>query len=214
MKIIKKESKEITLSEIHDIVKSGRAKELLPVGTQITVLMDGKEVLFDVIGIDREKLVDKSLEHSITIQMHGTIEERAFKKRGSGIDGLKAINMWKISDIREYLNSEEFAHRFAELVPYTQAVEKDTDGTKTVDRFFLLSREEFGDETDEEAYEYYSGNAYNRVKTDDLNNPDWHWTRSAHRGHANLVWHVSSSGAVSGHYANYALRCTPACVIA
>lgn len=37
--------------------------------------------------------------------------------------------------------------------------------------------------------------------------------RSANRGHATNVWSVTSSGNVNSHYATFAYRCAPACVI-
>ena len=114
---------------------------------------------------------------------------------------------------REYLQSDEFKERFADLIPYLAKVKKNnSNGEQTEDLFFLLSKEEFDPE--ETPYEFYENKA-NRVKFTEDGNTCSHWTRSAYRGSSYLTWYVSSDGSVNHHgYANWAIRCAPACTIA
>lgn len=208
MKLFKKTSKEYSLEQLRELIRSGKAAEELNVGDQITVTFDGKEVLYDIIGIDAEKLVNPDLKHSITIQAHTLFEERAFNNTDKGSE----TNIWETSDIRAYLNSEEYAARFADLVPYLQKVYKDNaDRKPTEDTFFLLSLDEF--EEDKTPYPFYKGGEISRVKATENGETDWHWTRSAYRGYAYITWIVYAGGYANDNYARYALRFAPACVI-
>ena len=199
-----------TLEELHQIIKQGKAREFLHIGDQIYLSFDGKSTAFDIIGFDAEKPVDPDVQHTVTLQMHGLIEPRAF---GSN-------NKWEESEIRAYLNSDDFRERLAEFAPlpfpenpYLCEVYKDNDDRgETKDTFFLLSREEYGDDG-ESKYEYYSNTGeLPRVKAAN-NETWWHWTRSAYRGSANNTWYVHSSGYVNYYYSYTANRCAPACVI-
>ena len=114
--------------------------------------------------------------------------------------------------MREYLQSDEFKERFADLIPYLAKVKKNnSNGEQTEDLFFLLSKEEF--DPDETPYEFYENKA-NRVKFTEDGNTCRHWTRSAHRGNSNGTWCVNSDGSVNGTNADWASRCAPACTIA
>ena len=194
-----------TLDELRDIVRAGKAAEVFNIGDQLLIKFDGKEVPYDIIGMDAEKLVNTEHKHSITIQAHELIEERPFDS--------KCSNVWRTSELREYLSSEEYLKRYEDLVPYLAAVVKEnSDGQDTEELFFVLSKEEYKEETT--PYPYYK-KEINRVKAGEDGETDWHWTRSAHRGYACITWHVSTSGGVSYYYyAYYASRCAPACVIA
>lgn len=194
-----------TMEELHQIIRQGKAAEFLHVGDQIYLSFDGKSTAFDIIGLDADKPVDPDVQHTVTLQMHGLIEHRAF---GSN-------NKWEESEIRAYLNSEDFRERFAELSQsqYLCEVYKDNDGREqTKDTFFLLSKEEYGDESSS-IYPYYDGKGeLPRVKEAGLETW-WHWTRSAYRGSASSTWFVNSSGGVSNYYSYGAIRCATACVI-
>ena len=80
-------------------------------------MFDGKEVPYDVIGFDVEELADKTLDHSMTIQAHVAIEAREFDTKGD-----YGSNVWADSELREYLQSDEFKERFADLIPYQSLV--------------------------------------------------------------------------------------------
>ena len=114
--------------------------------------------------------------------------------------------------MREYLNSTAFFARFGEdLRPYLVPVIKDVDGEESTELVFLLSKEEF--EEDTTPYPCYK-KEINRVKADENGCTDWHITRSAYRGGGCLTWYVHASGNVNGYdYAYNAWRCAPACVI-
>lgn len=208
MKLFKKTSKEYSLEQLRELIRSGKAAEELSVGNQLTITFDGKEVLYDVIGIDAEKLVNPDLKHSITIQAHTLFEERAFNNTDKGSE----TNIWETSDIRAYLNSEEYAARFADLIPYLQKVYKDNaDRNPTEETFFLLSLDEYKE--DKTPYPFYKGGEINRVKADENGETDWHWTRSASRGNAYNAWLVSAGGYAYSNNARDAIRFAPACVI-
>lgn len=201
---VKRREDKLTWEELGKIIEAGKVKEFFGGKGSISVKMEGVGVVvFDVIGYDTEKLAEDK-QHSITLWMRDLIlDKMAFSTEGN--------NKWEESDIRKHINSEEFINRFEtgfrELIC---PVYKDNgDYVDTVDRFFLLSKEEL-----EGGYEYIKTEA-DRVKVDENGEIDWHWTRSASRGDANSAWFVSSSGYVYYSYGAYwAHRFSPACVIA
>ena len=196
------EKQRFTLDELQAIIKAGNAREYMTEGNQIYLLFDGKEVPYDVIGIDVEKPATQNVKHTVTIQAHTLLEERVYNSTG---------NDWKSSEMREYLNSTAFFERFGEdLRPYLVPVIKDVDDEESTELVFLLSKEEFEEETT--PYPYYK-KEINRVKADENGCTDFHITRSAYRGYGYITWYVSASGGVSNYFACYAWRCAPACVI-
>lgn len=133
-------------------------------------------------------------------------------RRESSIQKDYGSNAWADSELREYLQSDEFKERFADLIPYLAKVKKNnSNGEQTEDLFFLLSKEEFDPE--ETPYEFYENKA-NRVKFTEDGNTCRHWTRSAGRGTSSNAWCVSSDGYVGYYHASWANRCAPACTIA
>lgn len=197
------EKQRFTLRELHEIVKVGKAREYMNEESQIYLLFDGKEVPYDVIGIDVDKPVNQNIKHTITIQAHTLLEERVYNSSG---------NDWATSEMREYLNSTAFFKRFGEdLRPYLVPVIKETNGEESTELVFLLSKEEFKEDTT--PYPYYK-KEINRVKADENGCTDWHITRSAYRGNGCFSWSVTTSGNVSGDgSAYYAWRSAPACAI-
>ena len=196
------EKQRFTLDELQAIIKAGKARDYMTEGNQIYLLFDGKEVPYDVIGIDVEKPATQNVKHTVTIQAHTLLEERVYNSKG---------NDWKSSEMREYLNSTSFFERFGEdLRPYLVPVIKDVDGEESTELVFLLSKEEFKEDTT--PYPYYK-KEINRVKADENGCTDWHITRSAYRGGGCSTWYVYTSGVVNSYLAYYAWRCAPACVI-
>ncbi|MFR8130970.1 MAG: DUF6273 domain-containing protein [Lachnospira sp.] len=180
---------------------------MLAVGDQIYIDFDGAAVPYDVIGIDADTAAAEELKHTVTIQAHELIEERPFDTKGR-----YGSNDWETSELREYLNSEIYAARCAELAKYAIPVAKmNTNGRKTVDTFFLLSVDEY--DAKDTPYEYYKDKPYRAAKhaKDDYN--DWHRTRSAYRGYSYVTWYVNSVGDVDGYSAYDSMRCAPACAI-
>ena len=163
LNITHKYKKTFTLDELRALIRNGEIQNHVSVGDTIWIMFDGKEVPYDVIGFDVEELADKTLDHSMTIQAHVAIEAREFDTKGD-----YGSNVWADSELREYLQSDEFKERFADLIPYLAKVKKNnSNGEQTEDLFFLLSKEEFDPE--ETPYEFYENKA-NRVKfTEDGN---------------------------------------------
>lgn len=204
-----KTTQPISLKWIQEVVRLGRARDYFSEGDTIDIEFDGEVTQHDIIGIDAEKLVDKSLEHSITIQMHDLMmEERPFSTTGD-----YGSNVWETSELRKYLQSEEFRERYKKLVPYlAKVVKENNSGYDTEDLFFLLSVDEV--DPKKTPYEYYK-DVTNRQKKNADGEAEYHRLRSASRGSLYGPWCVSSSGYVgAGHYAITTARCAPACTIA
>ncbi len=204
--IIQKRETSISMEDLQRAVREGRASDIVKVGDQILINFDGEDTPYDVIGIDAEELADPEKKHSVTIQAHNLIEEHPFDTSGTW-----GSNNWESSELRAYLNSNEYKERYRDLIPYLTPVKK-KNGKKpdTEELFFLPSKDEY--DPDLTPYPFYKirGNA---IKTDEDGDPDWHWTRSAYRGYASGVWIVRSTGAVGYGHARTAYRCAPACVI-
>ena len=197
----------VTLEVLRKLTREGLAAEVLTVGDQIYIDFDGAAVPYDVIGIDADTPAAEELKHTVTIQAHELIEAHPFD-----IKEHYGSNDWETSELREYLNSEAYAARYAELAEYVIPVTKmNTNGRETVDTFFLLSVDEYNAKNT--PYEYYKDKPYRAAKhaKDDFN--DWHRTRSAYRGGSYYTWCVYSSGYVGGSYAGNSMRCAPACAI-
>lgn len=197
----------VTLEELRKIIREGRAAEVLAVGDQIYIDFDGAAVPYDVIGIDADTAAAEELKHTVTIQAHELIEERPFDTKGH-----YGSNDWETSELREYLNSEIYAARCAELAKYAIPVAKmNTNGRKTVDTFFLLSVDEY--DAKDTPYEYYKDKPYRAAKHAKDDHNDWHRTRSAYRGNSCSTWYMNSSGYVTSDAAYSSMRCAPACAI-
>ena len=200
---VKRREDKLTWEELGEIIEAGKVKEFFGGKGSISVEMEGVGVaVFDIIGYDAEKLAEDK-QHSITLWMRNLIlDKMAFSTEDN--------NKWEESDIRKHINSEEFINRFEtgfrELIC---PVYKDNgEYIDTVDRFFLLSKEEL-----EGGYEYINTEV-DRVKVDENGETDVHWTRSAYRGGAYDAWCVCTSGYVDSYGASWASRFSPACVIA
>ncbi len=168
-----KTTQPISLEWIQEVVRLGRARDYFSEGDTIDIEFDGEVIQHDIIGIDAEKLVDKSLEHSITIQMHDLVmEERPFDTTGD-----YGSNVWETSELRKYLHSEEFRERYKKLIPYlTKVVKENNSGDDTEDLFFLLSADEV--DPKKTPYKYYE-DVTNRQKKNADGETDYHRLRSA-----------------------------------
>ncbi|MFQ7507274.1 DUF6273 domain-containing protein [Anaerobutyricum hallii] len=201
--IERKIKESMSLEEIGQIVYEGRAREFFGEKGSISVEIEGVgTAIFDIIGYDAEKLMDPG-KHSMTLWMRDLLfEEMPFSAKGN--------NKWEDSDIRKYLQSYSFIKRFEPgFRKLLSPVYKDNgEAPETYDVFFLLSKEEL-----EGGYEYINTEA-DRVKVDENGETDVHWTRSACRGGAYDAWCESTSGFVYSGSALWAIRFSPACVIA
>lgn len=204
MKIITTLERETTFTEIKKAFSNGTARELFGgVGSISVEVEEIGTVIFDIIGYDSEKLVDKDSKHSMTLWMRDLLfDEMAFDEEGS--------NRWENSSLRKHINSDAFVEHFEpgfrELL--SPVYKRNGDRADTEDIFFLLSKEEL-----EDGYYEFVKTERDCVKANKKGETDWHWTRSANRGPAGNTWYVGASGTV-GHYdAIWAYRFSLACVI-
>lgn len=194
-----------TYENLKHYIEIGKAREFFGENASMEVQVeDFGTVVFDVLDYDKEKLVDKNKKHSVTLAVRDLIfDPMPFSKNGR--------NEWKTSDIRKYINSEEFISRFEpEFRKLLFKVYKDNGpkGKETIDTFFLPSVEEM-----KGGYVFFE-NEKKRVKITPERETNWYWTRSANRGGACSTWYVNPSGYVSYDRASWAYRFCPACVIA
>lgn len=197
---------EYTWEQIEEILAAGKARETFGEDGQITVRVEGiGTALLNILDYDKDKTADPDMR-TMTLQFADLpFDKMPFDENGS--------NKWEESSIRRNINSTAFKEKFEEgfrrlLVP---TIKENGDRETTLDTFFLLSVEEMKDE--EKKYQRFRSEG-DCVKVNPEHETDWHWTRSASRGHSYDTWCVNYSGYVDGDgYAFDAYRCAPACVI-
>lgn len=194
-----------TWEEFKNYLKMGKAREFFGENASMKVQVEGLgSVVFDVLDYDKEKLADANKKHSVTLAVRDLVfGPMQFSK--------KRENKWETSDIRKYINSEEFINRFeSEFRELLCKVYKDNGpkGKETIDTFFLPSVEEV-----KGGYAFFE-NEKKRVKITPEGEMYWYWTRSANRGSAYFTWYVYPSGTVNSGDASWASRFYPVCVIA
>ena len=195
-----------TWEEFKNCLKMGKAKEFFGENASMEVQVeDFGAVVFDVLDYDKEKFADANKKRSVTLAVRDLIfDPMPFSQNGG--------NEWKTSDIRKYINSEEFVNKFEpEFRDLLCKVYKanESKAKETIDTFFLPSAEEV-----KGGYVFFE-NEKKRAKITPEGEATWYWTRSATRGSAYYTWGVDPSGYVSINYgASWAGRFCPACVIA
>lgn len=193
-----------TWEEFKNYLKMGKAKEFFGDNASLEVQVEGLgAVILDILDYDKERLVNPDKEHSVTLAVRDLIfDPMPFSENGG--------NEWETSDIRKYINSEEFINRFEpEFRNLLCKVYKNNKWEKdTLDMFFLPSVEEVKGE-----YAFFK-NEKKRVKITPEEEKDWYWTRSAYRGLAYGAWCVSPSGHIISGHASWTCRICPVCVIA
>ena len=195
-----------TWENLKHYIEIGEAREFFGEHASMEVqVKDFGAVVFDVLDYDKEKLTDANKKHSVTLAVRDLIFDSmpfTFSKNGE--------NEWETSDIRKYINSEEFINRFEpEFRDLLCKVYKNNEwGKDTLDMFFLPSVEEVKGE-----YAFFE-NKKKRVKITPEEEADWYWTRSTYRGLAYGAWCVSPSGHIISGHASWACQICPACVIA
>jgi hypothetical protein len=195
-----------TWEEFKNCLKMGKAKEFFGENASMEVQVeDFGAVVFDVLDYDKEKFADANKKRSVTLAVRDLIfDPMPFSQNGG--------NEWKTSDIRKYINSEEFVNKFEpEFRDLLCKVYKanESKAKETIDTFFLPSAEEV-----KGGYVFFE-NEKKRAKITPEGEATWYWTRSATRGSAYYTWGVNPSGYVSINYgASWAGRFCPACVIA
>lgn len=199
MKIIRKRAIEKSMSEIVDLVRSGKHVEEFEVGD----LIDAGGITHAIIGID----VEEGLDHSMTVQRIDHVYDYIFSEKD---------NCYETSDIRRYLNGE-----YAEDLPvnFVAAIKPiKIDGMDGEERFFLLSSKDV--DLEKSKYPYYHKRE-NRIKYDEDGFSTWWWFRDPHPENLNGVRYCSTDGYVNNSYGNYGNAAntgerglSPACVIA
>lgn len=192
--------------KIKKALSEGRARELFGGAGSISIEVEGiGSVVFDVVAYDSEDIVDRDKTHSMTLWMRDLLLE---PMKFNEMD----INKWEDSDIRKYINSENFINRFEqgfrELL--CSVYKENGDRMRTKDIFFLLSKEEI-----EGIYEFIKCDK-DRVKVNKNGKKCWHRIRNASGGIAtDTTWYIKSDGSTcSGSCANWLSYFAPACVIA
>ena len=206
-----------TWKGIQNIVRKGKATDFFSVGDELISSYDGREIIWQVIGIDVDTPSDSNFTHSMTIQTKDVIENRAWH---SSYD-----NRYINSDIRAYLNSSFLSKLDPELSAVIGQVNKKVAVRDAIggqdsfsDKVFLLSRKEvdLGDEgvtTGEFVYPFYSGKGNaNRIKYLDGSARTW-WLRSPFVGNDFSVNIVNTNGAVGSYESYRTYGVSPACVI-
>ena len=66
---------------MQNVVRRGAASEFFKVGDQLVSMYDGKEITWDVIGIDHDIPTDTNFTHSMTLQTHDCICRTQFDEK-------------------------------------------------------------------------------------------------------------------------------------
>lgn len=193
MKVTIKRTTERTMSEIVDLVRSGKHVEEFQVGD----LIDVGGITHAIIGID----VEEGLDHSMTVQRIDHVYDHVFSFKD---------NRYETSEIRRYLNEE-----YAEDLPaeFAEAIKPiKIDGMNGEERFFLLSSKDV--DLEKSKYPFYHKRE-NRIKFDEDGFATWWWFRDPRTGNSYYVRYCNAGGGVYSSNAYTGVRgLSPACVIA
>ena len=194
MKVTIKRTTERTMSEIVDLVRSGKHVEEFQVGD----LIDVGGITHAIIGID----VEEGLDHSMTVQRIDHVYDHVFSFKD---------NRYETSEIRRYLNEEYAEDLPAEFVEAIKPIK--IDGMNGEERFFLLSSKDV--DLEKSKYPFYHKRE-NRIKYDEDGFATWWWFRIPSAGYSCNVRICTTDGSVSTYdTAYYGERgLSPACVIA
>ena len=206
-----------TWKGIQNIIRKGKATDFFIVGDELISLYNGREIIWEVIGINVDTPSDNNFTHSMTIQTKDIIENRVWYSAND--------NRYINSNIRAYLNSSFLNKLDPELSSVIGLVNKKVAVRNAIggqdsfsDKVFLLSQKEvdLGDEgvtTGEFVYPFYSGKGNaNRIKNLNGSASPW-WLRSPMAVSPFLVRIVLADGSFHQLRANLAYGVSPACVI-
>ena len=194
MKVTIKRTTERTMSEIVDLVRSGKHVEEFQVGD----LIDVGGITHAIIGID----VEEGLDHSMTVQRIDHVYDHVFSFKD---------NRYETSEIRRYLNEEYAEDLPAEFVEAIKPIK--IDGMNSEERFFLLSSKDV--DLEKSKYPFYHKRE-NRIKYDEDGFATWWWFRDPYTGGSYYVRYCTTGGdVIGGNSASTGGRgLSPACVIA
>jgi hypothetical protein len=202
---------------IRNIIRAGEASNYFDVGDELISLYDGREIIWQVIGIDVDTPSDSNYTHSMTIQTKDALETGQWS---SAYD-----NRYINSNIRTYLNGSFLSKIDSELSAVIGLVNKkvavrDSIGGQDsfADKVFLLSQKEVdlggeGVTTGEFVYPFYDGNGNaDRIKYRNGTTSTW-WLRSPRVSSSYEVFRVSQSGTLGYGISTNVIGLSPACVI-
>lgn len=193
MKAITHVTKEVSIAEIVEAIRSGKHVESYQVGDVLEI----GGIRHAIIGIDAEE----GLTHSMTVQRINKVYDRIFN------DSYRAT--YEESEIRKYLNGDYANDLPAEFVEAVKPIK--VDGMDGEERFFLLSSGELDPETTK--YPYYQTKE-NRTKYDEDGYGTWWWLRDPSAGNSYVPRLCLTDGDIGNNNAHYAYGVAPACVIA
>ena len=202
--------KMLSVKEISDIVKSGKAQERFKVHDVIE--LDGKE--FEVIGFNHDKKDCNSMRPTMTLMGKKIAGKHCYN------DG-ECKGGWKDSDLRAWLNVDVFSSLSKELRDYIQPVLRHSytvDGkpVETIDKLFIPSESEvfgsaiYSDQMEGERYEAFD-TAEHRVRYDKDGSRYYWWVQSSYAGSASRFCYVSYYGYPDYHSASSAWIGAPLC---
>lgn len=177
--------------------------ETLQIGMSFTTTFDGKSI---------EALCLDISDEGKTVMLFPEIQEE-FDIGGS--------NIWRDSSIRKKLNSNDFFRKFdKEFMNHTVVKEVHTCDYITYDRFWLLSHEEIGYNTNffEENHlckklKYFDESVDSRCFDRMLSSAWFWWLRSAFSGTSDGVVYVNGSGYVGSSDVHDISAVHPICLI-
>lgn len=200
-----------TWAEVQQAVRDGLVYHFFSVGDELVSLYDGREIIWQVIGIGVDTPTDSNFTHSMTIQTKDCLE--------NGVWNSTNDNRYINSDIRAHLNSSFLSNLDPELSAVIGLVNKKVGGQDSfTDKIFLLSQKEVdlgdtGDTTGEFVYPFYNGKGdANRIKTLNSSARNW-WLRSPFASGSERVRLVRTDGTIFYSVASSAHGVSPACVI-
>lgn len=215
-KVIKKCEEEVTLQAIQKIVDEGKAEELLPVGTQIEiVLKDFSELILEVASLSHYH------DGDVVLVAKNCLPNRMSMNAENTNDGA-----WKECDLRKYLNGD-----FLELLPdgfrkmlrkkKTRQVLPDGTVLKCKDLVWIPTEREmfgediFGSGDDREKQLELFKDRRNRIKNIAGKPEDicWYWLASPSATHSAHFCNVNTGGSADDNNASYSSGVAPGFVI-
>lgn len=139
-------------ADIARIAESGQAAEVFSIGDERTEVVDGKNVVYRIIGFNHDDLSDGSGKAGITIKAYkAPAIVTALDTENSG---LASRVYWEMSTARKYCNETIFQSLPADLQAVIKTVDKVSDGGynnatlyTTQDKIWIPSLEEVVDAT-------------------------------------------------------------------
>lgn len=214
MAIIKRtETSGISWKEVHEIINSGKAEELLKPGTEIVeTLKNGEKAVIAVAAVNLYQ------DGEVIFCFRNTVgEERPMNSDWTNRGG------WRDCEMREYLNSEILAllpdELAAILSPKKTIQVQNGETLECEDLLFLPSEfEVHGEEIFakhngvDKQFQFYKERT-NRIVVDEDGDTTWRWLASPHASNTTNFCLVGNSGYASYYTASNSFGVAPGFVI-